>query len=364
MEWVLTVVVLVLVIVLMDSVRMVQSPKREVGSRGTGLIRCALHIATFVAYSTMFRLRGNKNKFRTLVFDTLRFVQMTASPDTIRIGLNVVTFIFNTIIWRSNRLIRQYVLVPFPENMSFISALRLCKANYKVSDIEVCVIYIHGGGYFCGNEKMYLPAHEKWIESCEKTEILCVDYALSNHSLAMQQCREVLLWYVGLYPNRKVILAGDSAGACIAFRLAMRYGSTLEALIMISPWIVQDTRASSFRKNRHSDYLTTEFVQIASSLHGLNKTDPVVSPLFCTLGAFRNVPRTLLVWGEDELFRDDCMSFASRLTREGVSVTISRSPNKPHVWVLLYPWLYSEIEAIGTIREIASFCFVGDDGRR
>ena len=72
---------------------------------------------------------------------------------------------------------------------------------------------------------------------------------------------------------------------------------------MISPWIVQDIRASSFRKNRHSDYLTTEFVQIASSLHGLNKTDPVVSPLFCTLGAFRNVPRTLLVWGENELFK-------------------------------------------------------------
>ena len=127
--------------------------------------------------------------------------------------------------------------------MSFISALRLCKADCKASDIEVCVLYIHGGGYFCGNEKMYLPAHEKWIESSEKTEMLCVDYALSNHTLAMKQCREVLLWYQRLYPNRKVILAGDSAGACIAFRLAMRYGRTLEALVMMDR---TGSRASSF----------------------------------------------------------------------------------------------------------------------
>ena len=92
-----------------------------------------------------------------------------------------------------------------------------------------------------------MPAHEKWIESSEKTEMLCVDYALSNHTLAMKQCREVLLWYQRLYPNRKVILAGDSAGACIAFRLAMRYGRTLEALVMISPWIV-GYKSSSFQR--------------------------------------------------------------------------------------------------------------------
>ena len=87
MEWVATVVVIVLVIVLMDGVRMVQNPKREVDR--AELVWYDVQFTSLPSpystcrYSTLFRLdffRGNKNKFRTLVFDTLRFVQMTASP--------------------------------------------------------------------------------------------------------------------------------------------------------------------------------------------------------------------------------------------------------------------------------------------
>jgi acetyl esterase/lipase len=351
--WWIAIIMLIFTALLIDGARMVRNPSRN--SRA-GPLRCCCAVLVFVLTKITYPWRL-KSKFRMIVFDTLRFIQKIASPNTIKVGLDVVVFIFNTIIWRGTTGKSEYVLIPV-ENTSFVRALRMCTKESRMNDIKICVLYFHGGGYFCGNEKLYYPAHMEWLkESGPSMEIVSVEYALSNHELALKQCWGALMWYRRLYPRRKIILAGDSAGGCIAIRLAMKERPPVEGLVLISPWVVQDTRASSFHRNRNSDYITTEFVQIASSLHGLKLTDPVVSPLFCPLGAFQNLPRTLLVWGEAELFRDDIMSFASRLTREGVPVSISRGTNKPHIWPLLYPWLYQN-DAVETLREIASFCLL------
>ena len=84
MEWVATVVVIVLVIVLMDGVRMVQNPKREVGSSGTGLIRCAIHIATLdrlsaCRYSDVVPSRFLQRKQEQVSYACVRYVEICAN---------------------------------------------------------------------------------------------------------------------------------------------------------------------------------------------------------------------------------------------------------------------------------------------
>jgi acetyl esterase/lipase len=64
----------------------------------------------------------------------------------------------------------------------------------------------------------------------------------------------------------------------------------------------------------------------------VKKTDPYISPLY---GSFTNLPRTLILVGENEILLDDSRLFAQKAKASGVDIEIDIWPNMFHDW-----WLF------------------------
>ena len=205
------------------------------------------------------------------------------------------------------------------------------------------IFYLHGGGYCFGSS---LTTHKVGLTKLAKqTGSVCysVDYRLApehQYPAALDDALTAWKHIVSQNPNCNIILAGDSAGGGLSLALMMYLRDNNEqlpdGLVLFSPWTDLTCSGKTYEtKAKYDPMFTTNMPKDSANIYvpeDVKKTDPYISPLY---GNFTNLPRTLILVGDNEILLDDSRLFAQKAEESGVDIEIDIWPNMFHDW-----WLF------------------------
>jgi acetyl esterase/lipase len=211
------------------------------------------------------------------------------------------------------------------------------------------ILYVHGGGFVLGQPEM---ADDYLADLAEELEaiIVAVDYRLAPEHpfpIPLEDCYMALGW---LFENRqvlnidtrKLVVMGHSAGGGLAAALALlardRGAYPIEGQVLIYPMLdYRSGTAGSPQKNSSTGIIgwqpqANHFCW--SCLRGNYALDDerigLFSPALYT--DLSNLPRTFLSVGALDLFLEEDVAFAMRLSRSGVAVELHVYPGAPHMF--------------------------------
>ena len=216
------------------------------------------------------------------------------------------------------------------------------------------IVYLHGGGYCFGSS---LTTHKVGLTRLAKqTRLVCysVDYRLApEHQYPAALDDALIAWnhIVSQNPNCNIILAGDSAGGGLSLALMMYLRDNNkrlpDGLMLFSPWTDLTCSGETYQtKAKYDPMFTTNMPKDSAKNYvpeGVKKTDPYISPLY---GSFTNLPRTLILVGENEILLDDSRLFAQKANESGVDIEIDIWPNMFHDWWLFGSFIPETIQVL------------------
>ena len=205
------------------------------------------------------------------------------------------------------------------------------------------IFYLHGGGYCFGSS---LTTHKVGLTKLAKqTGSVCysVDYRLApehQYPAALDDALTAWKHIVSQNPDCNIILAGDSAGGGLSLALMMYLRDNNEqlpdGLVLFSPWTDLTCSGETYEtKAKYDPMFTTNMTKDSANIYvpeDVKKTDPYISPLY---GSFTNLPRTLVLVGDNEILLDDSRLFAQKAKESGVDIEIDIWPSMFHDW-----WLF------------------------
>lgn len=205
------------------------------------------------------------------------------------------------------------------------------------------IFYLHGGGYCFGSS---LTTHKVGLTKLAKqTRSVCysVDYRLApehQYPAALDDALTAWKHIVSQNRNCNIILAGDSAGGGLGLALMMYLRDNNEqlpdGLVLFSPWTDLTCSGETYEtKAKYDPMFSTNMPKDSANIYvpeDVKKTDPYVSPLY---GNFTNLPRTLVLVGDNEILLDDSRLFAQKAVESGVDIEIDIWPSMFHDW-----WLF------------------------
>ncbi|MEM7226111.1 MAG: alpha/beta hydrolase [Pseudomonadota bacterium] len=194
------------------------------------------------------------------------------------------------------------------------------------------VVYLHGGGFILGG----LESHDDVcaeIAMAADVAVLAVDYRLSPEHPYPAALEDGLaaLEYLRRTDQRidstRILLAGDSAGGCLAaamtHALAAGAGPQVQGQILIYPTLGGDRTKGSYIENADAPLCTrtsTDGYWRAYSPAKPDPDDPCFRPL--SLDNARDVPATFIVACQHDPLRDDAEAYAEKLRSANVPVTL------------------------------------------
>jgi acetyl esterase/lipase len=205
------------------------------------------------------------------------------------------------------------------------------------------VVYIHGGGMIMGSVELYDPL-VRYLTSRSGVAVLSVDYRVAPehpHPTPVEDCYAGVLWAskhaaeLGYDPAR-IAVAGDSGGGGLAAATALvardRGGPALARQILIYPML--DDRNTT-APDTVPDVITWSYDDNATGWGALlgdaMGTDDVSSHAApARAGDLSGLPSTYIIVGDMDIFRDEDLAYAARLTRAGVPVEFQLIPGAPH----------------------------------
>lgn len=184
------------------------------------------------------------------------------------------------------------------------------------------VLYLHGGGFVLGG----LDSHDDiCAELCAQTgyRVIAVDYRLCPehpHPAQFDDCRLAADWAARRY-GEPMVLAGDSAGGCLAAALAhhgrTRAGDIL-GQVLIYPGLGGDPSAGSYVEHARAPLLNGDDVRYYADMRSGGHPpagDPTYAPLQDS--DFAGLPPTVIFTADCDPLRDDGRDYAARLTAAG-----------------------------------------------
>jgi len=240
----------------------------------------------------------------------------------------------------------------------------------KDADLDVRLMYLHGGGYVSGSGEFYLPlaAH---ISAAARCAVLLPDYRLAPENRfpdALEDCIQVHEWLTVTGPGgpsraRATFIAGDSAGGglTLATLLALRdrHMPLPKGGIPLSPCADMTETASSIRSQAQFDPIVHPRLLHECVRHYMGDGDvrnPLASPV---LGDYTGIPPLLIQVGEHEIIVDDSIDAAAKARADGVEVTLEVWPGMFHVFQSHEPLLPEAREAIDHIATFMRACLDG-----
>ena len=191
------------------------------------------------------------------------------------------------------------------------------------------VIYLHGGGFVLGG----LESHDDVcaeIAAHNNVRTLAVEYRLApEHPFPapFDDCVEVLQWATAR--AKQIVLAGDSAGGCLAAALTL-YGrekemDSIRGQVHIYPAFGLEPSGGSYVTNATAPGLTTQDVIFYLETYlgprgNANWSNTFARPVLET--SFAALPPAFLVAAEHDPVLDDATEYARKLDEAGVDVTL------------------------------------------
>ncbi|RMB80362.1 alpha/beta hydrolase [Streptomyces shenzhenensis] len=206
-------------------------------------------------------------------------------------------------------------------------------------------VYLHGGGMFLGS----LDTHDtqcRIYTHLSGVTLLSVDYRLAPehpHPVPVEDCYAALRWAaanaadLGIDPARIAVM-GDSAGGGLAAAVALlsrdRRGPDLAAQILIYPMLDDRTTVAP------PDLADTATWSAADNLTGWrcllgDAAGGPDTPAYAAPARADNLtalPPAYIETGQLDLFRDENIAYAQRLSRAGVPVELIQYPAVPHAF--------------------------------
>jgi acetyl esterase/lipase len=181
---------------------------------------------------------------------------------------------------------------------------------------DLCVIFLHGGGFVIGNFGSNDPECDE-IAMRTSCEVMSVNYPLSPESKfpsALEKLREALL-QDELLRGRNLAFVGESAGANLALSLVQqepRIRSRCAGLVLAYPFLDLTLSGDTVKEFATGYFLTRDLLQLFVDSYTDEHTDPEdprVSPLF---GDMTNLPDILTIVGEFDPLRSDATRLSER----------------------------------------------------
>jgi len=209
------------------------------------------------------------------------------------------------------------------------------------------VLYIHGGGMVLGSMELYSPAVASYVDA-SGVPMLSVDYRLAPehpHPTPVQDCFAALIWLhrraaeLGIDPARIAVM-GDSAGGGLAAGtaiLARDHGGLLAKQILIYPMlddrnVVPDPELAGFASWTYDGNITG-WGALLGDRRGTDNVPPSAAPARET--DYRGLPPAYIEVGGLDIFRDEDIEYAQRLSRAGVPTELHLHPGLPHGFEVL-----------------------------
>ncbi|KAF3792546.1 putative carboxylesterase 17 [Nymphaea thermarum] len=253
------------------------------------------------------------------------------------------------------------------------------------------VIYFHGGG-FCLGSPAWKCYHEFLVKLASKANclIVSVNYRLAPENRlpaayedglstvewarrqALGETSSENSWWSTLCDFSRVFLAGDSAGANIAYNVVATLSGravkplSLRGLILIQPFFGGEARLASERSNAErantalSLAASDTFWQLALPVVGgtaANRNHPWCNPLAKSSQALHelHLPQSLVCISEMDVLRDRNLEFCAAMRRAGKKVDHVIYKGVGHAFQVLQDSPFSNSRAIEMITHVAAF---------
>ena len=153
------------------------------------------------------------------------------------------------------------------------------------------ILYLHGGGYVCGNLDFALAFGSVLAEKCGM-RVFCAAYRLAPEHKAPAALNDAAVAYQYLLDcgisASSIVLCGESAGGGLCFALcaslAERGLPTPAGIFAVSPWVDLTLSGDSIVSKRNADVALSrdqlDFFVDCYLGDDTSATDPSVSPLF------------------------------------------------------------------------------------
>jgi acetyl esterase/lipase len=213
------------------------------------------------------------------------------------------------------------------------------------------VLYLHGGGMIFGLEHLgvvYDLAVREYVAT-SGVPMLVVDYRIAPehpHPTPVEDCYAALRWLadnaatLGVDPARIGVM-GDSAGGGLAAGLCLlardRGGPPIAAQLLIYPMLddraqTPDPQLLPFLTWTYDDNITGWAALLGDSA-GTAAASPYAAPARAT--DLTGLPDTYIDIGDLDIFRDEDITYARRLSDAGVPTELHLHPGCPHAFEAL-----------------------------
>jgi epsilon-lactone hydrolase len=201
------------------------------------------------------------------------------------------------------------------------------------------LLYLHGGCFVLGSAEVHRGlAGELAVRA--GLRVTSLDYRLAPEHPFPAAIDDVLAAYRELLASgtdpRDLVLAGDSAGACLAIAglLKAREAGLPQpaAVVLFSPWVDLTLSGATVRSKEEADAVFTEPLlrQFSDLYMGTNdRVQGLASPAF---GDLSGLPPLFLQAGANEMLLDDAVRLAGRAGADDVEVTLEVWPGLPHAF--------------------------------
>ncbi len=201
------------------------------------------------------------------------------------------------------------------------------------------VLYLHGGGYCCG-DLAYAKGFAATLADRYGVRVYAVEYRLAPEHRFPMALDDSVAAYMRLlecgYRGEDILLCGESAGGGLCYSLCFRLGELgvekPAGIIAISPWSDLTASGKSYETNTDRDpSMTVEQLDFFASNYTDNRKDPLASPLF---GDLCGMPPSLVFVGGDEIMLDDAVALHKKLLASGSESELTVADGLWHAYLM------------------------------
>ncbi len=201
------------------------------------------------------------------------------------------------------------------------------------------ILYLHGGGYTCGELDYALGFGSQLAVQCG-VKVFCAAYRLAPENpypAALEDALESYRYLLGKgYAPSRICLCGESAGGGLCYSLCLRLKAEglpqPGSIVTVSPWTDLTASGDSYDINRDTDpSITVRRLNYFAQNYCTDPTDPYVSPLF---GDMQGMPPSLIFVGGDEIMLSDAALLHEKLTKAGAASNLVVKPDRWHGYLL------------------------------
>lgn len=198
-------------------------------------------------------------------------------------------------------------------------------SEYGQANSKNIIMYIHGGGFVSGSASSS-KGYSSMLAKYSGYKVIAVNYSLApEHSFpkGFDDCYNAFCEIARLYPNAKITLVGESAGANLCLALALKTKETKKvACVLVHSPIIDFTGDIDRSEHEIDDFTVKEgcLKPLNEIYVGDNKADnPYISPLF---GDFRDFPPTFITCDYNETLYADAKALYKKCEQIGVDVEL------------------------------------------